>query len=159
MIELSSAENWEYIASATDLLNNASMLKRAYVRRLRRRGLWRAPELIVLLVVGGCQGAQFEAPQVEVDMSPLGCGYKWQQSGRSPGLEIDCEMPRSQEFGDAQRALAVENAWEIARERCPKACPPRTLPDPSKGPDRFPDGVCRDSRLVYSQAVLFECGR
>ena len=114
--------------------------------------------LSAMLSLSACASKNFDAPTAQIDLSPVECGYKWFQSGVSPGVQQNCDVPRTEQFKVAQQALAKENAWQIARERCPSACPPRELNDPTKGEERNPDGSCRDSRLYYGAQVFFQCG-
>ena len=70
--------------------------------------------MFVLLLFGGCASTYEHGPlRPEVDLSPLGCGYKWFQSGYSPTLEMACDQDRS-DLIDSQMALAREHAQEPA---------------------------------------------
>ncbi len=110
------------------------------------------------LLLGGC--SSFDAPKrprPQVDLSPLGCGYKWFQSGYSPTLEMDCAKDR-RALVNAQMALAAEHAREVARTRCPEACPPVDLVDPGDPGDAFPDGVCNSDFVYFTTRLFFQCG-
>ena len=58
----------------------------------------------------------------------------------------------------AQTALATEHAWEVARIRCPEACPPMELADTVEWQPPAADGVCRDDRVYFTARVFFRCG-
>lgn len=110
------------------------------------------------LLLGGCAGVGAPEPlRPQVDLSPLGCGYKWFQSGYGPTLEMACAADRSALI-DEQMALAAEHAREVARTRCPAACPPLELVDPGDPGDAFPDGVCNSGFVYFTTRLFFQCG-
>ena len=94
---------------------------------------------------------------VNVDMRPLDCGYKWFQTGRSPALQRSCELARGEGLKAQQTQLAVAHAWSIAKERCPSACPPIELNDPSEWEEPYPNGMCRENQVYYTARVFFQC--
>lgn len=110
-----------------------------------------------LACLSGCAGTN-EPPinRPQVDLTPVGCGYKWFHSGYSPTLERLCEMDRS-DLVDAQRSLARDHAWDTARIRCPEACPPVELKDSIETDDQFPAGVCRNDIVYFTVRVFFQC--
>jgi hypothetical protein len=111
-----------------------------------------------VVLVAACAGPDPVVPlRPVIDLAPVGCGYKWFQSGYGPTLRIPCEQDRAP-FKQAQTALARDHAWEIARTRCPAACGPVELQDTSGSIDRFPDGVCRDGYAYFSTRIFFRCG-
>jgi hypothetical protein len=114
--------------------------------------------IAAILCLAGCASTT-ETPELRprVDLSPVGCGYKWFQSGYGPTISISCDQDRSP-LRDTHRALARTHAWEIARKRCPDACRPITLKDSIDQEDRFPDGVCRSGYAYFSVRVFFQCG-
>jgi len=112
--------------------------------------------LFSALIAGGCSTQSLPAPRPEVDLSPVGCGYKWFQSGYSPDRLIDCDHDRSELHGP-EKQLAVEDAWRIARNRCPSACSPIELPDTVPSPDRLPEGRCDQGIVYYVSRVFFQC--
>lgn len=106
----------------------------------------------------GCSNRQPAFNQPVIDMSPVDCGYKWFQTGRSPPLARDCSLTRGNELRADQEALAVSHAWEIAAGRCPAACPPKELRDTSVWEEPYPDGFCADDLVYYTARVFFQCG-
>ena len=115
--------------------------------------------MFVSLLLGGCASTYEHGPlRPEVDLSPLGCGYKWFQSGYSPTLEMACDKDRS-DLIDSQMALAREHAQEVAGARCPESCPPVELVDPGDPGDAFPDGVCNAGFVYFTTRLFFQCKR
>lgn len=110
-----------------------------------------------LVCLSGCSGTnELQINRPEVDMSPVGCGYKWFQSGYSPTLERPCDQDRS-DLQESQRVLALDHAWEVAETRCPTACPPIELQDSIEVEDQFPEGVCRNGYVYFTVRVFFQC--
>ena len=74
--------------------------------------------LLTGVLLTGC--AVFDNPPLkgELDLSPVGCRYKWFQSGYSPDLAKSCDAPREHQR-EEQTLLAQINAWDIAGQRCP----------------------------------------
>ena len=89
-------------------------------------------------------------------MTPLGCGYKWFQSGYSPTLDLPCDQDR-QRLAGKQMELARAHAREIASARCPEACPPVELVDPGDPGDAFPEGVCNNGFVYFTSRLFFQC--
>jgi hypothetical protein len=115
--------------------------------------------LAIVVCLSGCAGTtRIEDMRPQVDLSPVGCGYKWFQSGYSPTVEIPCDRDRAP-MREEQTALARADAWEIAEERCPDACGPIELRDTVASEDRFPNGVCRNGYAYFSTRVFFQCGQ
>ena len=112
--------------------------------------------LLVVFIASGCATQNLSVPRPQVDLSPVGCGYKWFQSGHSPDRLIDCSVDRS-ELHAQEKQLAVADAWRIARNRCPSACPPIELPDAVPAPDRPPEGRCQQDVVYYVTRVFFQC--
>jgi len=112
--------------------------------------------ILILLMLGGCTQREFVVGAPHIDTSPVGCGYKWFQAGYSPTRSVDCEANRDF-IRELDLQLAKENAWEVARERCPSACKPRELSDTVPIENRFPDGVCRNSNLYFTTRIFFVC--
>ena len=114
--------------------------------------------LLIILLFNGCSGTP-RVPDLrpKVDLSPVGCGYKWFQSGYGPTLEMPCDEDRSP-LRSEQIALAIDHAWETARTRCPQDCPPRELEDSVPAEDRFPNGVCSNGYAYFTTRVFFQCG-
>ena len=113
--------------------------------------------LITLLSMAGCSSSQPAGPaRPEIDMTPLGCGYKWFQSGYSPTLQMPCAQSREL-IAEAQMALASAHAREIAEARCPAGCPPVELVDPGDPGDAFPDGVCSNDFVYFTTRLFFQC--
>lgn len=115
-----------------------------------------SPLLLAIFVVSGCATQNLSAPRPQVDLSPVGCGYKWFQSGYSPDRLIDCDHDRS-ELHESEKQRAVEDAWRIARSRCPSVCPPIELVDSVPSADRLPEGRCRQGVVYYVSRVFFQC--
>jgi len=113
--------------------------------------------LCVAVYVAGCESRGLELLQPEIDMSPVGCNYKWFQTGYSPQLPVDCAQERSADFGLTQIDLASRAAWDVAEHRCPASCPPRELKDTSVWTEPYPDGVCRQNLVYYTKRVFFGC--
>jgi len=115
--------------------------------------------LAVLVLLAGCAASdELRDLRPTVDLSPVGCGYKWFQSGYSPTIQIPCEQDRStlrQEYKDTARA----DAWDVAQKRCPSSCAPTELQDTVQTEDRDPNGVCRGGYAYFSTRVFFQCGR
>lgn len=112
----------------------------------------------MVVYLTGCAGTKdLKNFRPEVDLSPVGCGYKWFQSGYSPTVHSSCDADRST-IREAQIALARSHAWEVAENRCPDSCPPRELADSVEAEDRYPDGVCRDGYTYFTTRVFFQCG-
>lgn len=112
----------------------------------------------ILLLFSGCASIENRGPlRPSIDLSPLGCGYKWFQSGYSPTLEMACDLDRS-ELIDEQMALASEHARQVAATRCPDACSPVELVDPGDPGNAFPDGVCNDGFVYFTTRLFFQCG-
>ena len=88
-----------------------------------------------------------------MDMSPLGCGYTWSQSGHA---EMSCKDSGVMSKDD-KVALAREDAWRIARERCPEECPPVEMKDTASPNDREHLGTCYSGMTYYPQRILFQC--
>ncbi len=113
----------------------------------------------LLCLATACQNQTFKPPAPQIDTSPVDCGYKWFQTGRSPYTAVTCEVPRGEDMKTTMVTLATEQAWSIARQRCPEVCPPRTLQDTSEWQDNYPDGVCRKGQVFYHARVFFQCYR
>ena len=112
---------------------------------------------LTALLLTGCSSSGAPGPQrPELDMTPLGCGYKWVQSGYSETLEMPCEEDR-EHLAEAQMALAAEHAREVANARCPVECPPVELVDPGDPGDAFPDGVCNNGFVYFTRRLFFQC--
>ena len=111
---------------------------------------------LLLLLITGCATREPPTNRVAVDVSPVGCGYRWFQSGYSPYLEIDCTADRDH-LREAQILEATDHAWAVARERCPAACPPQRLEDTVEWQHPAPEGVCRDGVAYYFTRVFFHC--
>ena len=113
--------------------------------------------LIVLLLLTGCASNEEIAGLVPiVQMSPVGCGYQWFQSGYSPPMQISCDVDRTP-LREEQNELAREHAWEVATSRCPESCAPIEL-EYSGEPDRSLNGVCRNGYAYFSEQLFFQCG-
>lgn len=88
-----------------------------------------------------------------VDLSPLSCGYKWFQSGHAM---LSCD-----EYQVAKRERLVElaraDAWEIANQRCPVACPPVELKDTAETDGPASQAGCRGGIAYYPSRVFFQC--
>ena len=111
-----------------------------------------------ILLLSGCAGVKERGPlRPDVDLSPLGCGYKWFQSGYSPSMEMACDLDRSH-LAEEQTELAREHAREVARNRCPTACPPVELVDPGDPGDAFPEGLCTSGFVYFTTRLFFQCG-
>lgn len=134
------------------------MLYRAMYRKAGAMKQLKFTGMLLIVVAGGCTGSR-PMPDLrpDVDLSPVGCGYKWFQSGYGPTLEIPCDQDRSA-MRDEQKALAREHAWETARARCPDTCAPVELKDSIETEERFVNGVCRNDFAHYSTRVFFQCG-
>ena len=112
-----------------------------------------------LLLLCGCAGVkEREALQPDIDLSPLGCGYKWFQSGYSPSIEMACDLNR-QHLAETQMELAREHAREVARTRCPADCAPVELIDPGDPGDAFPEGLCTSGFVYFTARLFFQCGQ
>lgn len=112
----------------------------------------------VVALLAGCtptEGVRGLRPQV--DLSPVGCGYKWFQSGYGPTVQIPCNQDRAP-LSEEHKALAREHAWEIAERRCPDACASVEIDDSVAVEDRTPNGVCRGGYAYFSARVIFQCG-
>ena len=114
--------------------------------------------LLLALGLVGCSSTEPSLNRPVVDLSPVGCGYRWFQTGYSPYLTMDCAADRSA-LKAAQTQLAIAHAWAVAAERCPSDCPPRELEDTVDTPPNAPDGVCREGRVYFTSRVFLECGR
>lgn len=112
--------------------------------------------LIAAFVAGGCATQNLSAPRPQVDLSPVGCGYKWFQSGYSADRLMDCSADRS-EMHVREKQRAVEDAWRVARDRCPSVCPPIELQDSVPSADRLPEGRCQQGVVYYVSRVFFQC--
>ena len=112
--------------------------------------------LLAATLLAACGHQSVDAPRPAIDLSPVGCGYKWFQSGYSPELAMSCDADRTG-LVETETARAVDHAWEIARQRCPSECPPRELQDTTERPPVAPDGVCRGGRVYFTARVFFEC--
>ena len=113
--------------------------------------------LMFTLSLIGCAAKTTGYLKPEIDMSPVGCGYKWFQSGYSPERRLDCRVDREW-IHASEKSLAIEDAWRIARARCPEACPPEELEDSVATEDRLPEGRCQDDKVYYVSRVFFRCG-
>ena len=108
-------------------------------------------------LLSACSTPSIDPQNISIDMRPVGCNYKWFQGGISPPLNQSCDLPRGEDLKKEQIKLATANAWEIARVRCPAACPPIELNDPTEWEAPFPDGSCRENRVYYTARVFFQC--
>ncbi len=124
-----------------------------YAIELRSLCIW----LCVAALAAGCESRRLEFLQPEIDMSPVGCNYKWFQTGYSSQLPVVCSEERGADFHLMQTELAGQAAWDIAEQRCPASCPPRELKDPSVWTEPNPDGVCRQNLVYYTKRVFFGC--
>ena len=113
--------------------------------------------LSFVALVSACSTQSIEPQNISIDMRPVGCDYKWFQGGISPPLSQSCDLPRGEILKTEQTKLATANAWEIARTRCPAACPPIELNDPTVWEEPFPNGSCRENRVYYTARVFFQC--
>ena len=114
--------------------------------------------LAILIGLSGCAGTQeLRDLRPAVDLSPVGCGHKWFQSGYSPTIQSACSLDRSS-IRSAHRGLALDHAWEVARTKCPDVCPPVELSDSVEAVKRFPDGVCRDGLVYFTERIFVQCG-
>lgn len=113
--------------------------------------------MLVLLLAGCASSNDLRDLRPDVDLSPVGCGYKWFQSGYSPTIQIPCDQDR-RPLKTEYQALARAHAWEVAQKRCPGACAPTELQDSVETDDRNPDGVCRGGYAYFSTRVFFQCG-
>jgi hypothetical protein len=111
---------------------------------------------LIVIIFGGCAVKPNLAYQAKMDMTPLGCGYKWFQAGYSEAQEFDCNLSRIS-IRENELQLANENAWDVARARCPQECKPVEIQDSVETVERFPDGVCRNNVLYFSTRVFFSC--
>ncbi len=112
---------------------------------------------LALVLIAGCSNTQPVGPlRPDMDMTPLGCGYKWFQSGYSPTLQMPCAQDRGP-IAQAQMDLAGAHAREIANARCPAACPPVELVDPGGSGDAFPEGVCNNDFVYFTTRLFFQC--
>jgi hypothetical protein len=115
--------------------------------------------LLSLLLIGGCAAERDLGPvRPAIDVSPLGCDYKWFQSGYSPTIRVPCESDRSG-LAEHNVQLASDHAWEIARQRCPSECGPIELQDSIDSTAAEPQGVCRNGYAYFSTRVFFQCRR
>jgi hypothetical protein len=112
--------------------------------------------LFTILVSSGCATKSFQENRPQLNMSPVGCGYKWFQSGYSPDRLLDCSEDRS-ELHAPEKQLAVADAWRIAISRCPNACPPIELSDSAAAEERWPEGRCDHGVVYYVSRVFFQC--
>ena len=124
---------------------------------MRQRQTITGSTMLLVLGLTGCSSNEPEPNRPSVDHTPVGCGYKWFQTGYSPYLVMDCAADRSA-LRAAQTELAVTHAWEVAKARCPGACPPRELTDTVDTPPNAPDGVCRGGRIYFTARVFLQCG-
>lgn len=115
--------------------------------------------LAILIGLAGCAGTQeLQDLRPNIDLSPVGCGHKWFQSGYSPTIQSACGASLSSRR-DAQLNLALKHAWEVAHAKCPDACPPVALVDSVEAVDRHPDGVCRNDQVYFVQRIFVQCGQ
>ena len=146
------------MAAHKDLRSLASHRLDCKMLKIGNSIFWRFSSVIAFGWLTACSSASLESSKVTIDMRPVGCDYKWFQTGTSPALRRSCALPRSEEIKIQQHDLALEHAWKIANQRCPAVCPPRELNDPSDWDEPFPNGTCRDGRVYYTARVFFRCG-
>ena len=109
---------------------------------------------VFIVALAGCShGGSIQHQMPLVDMSPLGCGYKWIQSGHAA---IDCDQADAMPIKQ-KTLMATDDAWRIARERCPSTCPPRELRDTSAGPERPGSNDCHSGTIYFQKRVFFQC--
>ena len=111
--------------------------------------------LVLLAMTAGCQsGDDFNRLRPAVDLSPLGCGYKWFQSGHAM---LTCAEYQATER-DRLVELARADAWQIAKTRCPDTCPPIELEDPVADDGPSSQAGCRGGIAYFPSRVFFQCG-
>ena len=126
-----------------------------------QRAKWPATSLVLAclsLLLTACASRAPPTNRPAVDLTELGCGYKWFQTGYSEYLNIACERDRTS-IREAQTQLARAHAWDVARLRCPTECPPTELADTVEFDDNFPDGVCRGDKVYFLTRVFFACAQ
>ena len=111
-----------------------------------------------LVVLAGCTAAPRPPFLPQPELGPLGCGYKWFQTGYSPVHRLACDADRG-ELNATEPALAEAHAWEIARTRCPDACPPVPLEDTAPAPPAAAGGRCHDGYVYYTFRIFAQCQR
>ena len=113
---------------------------------------------VLLLALCGCASRELAKYNPKIDLTPLGCGYKWFQTGYSPTREYDCDMNRDA-IRETELKLANENAWEVAHQRCPAECKPVELKDSVQWQNPHLDGVCRSGVVYFNMRIFLSCAR
>jgi len=112
---------------------------------------------LLLIMMSGCESQNLPPVRAAVDLHPVGCGYKWFQSGYSEYVPWPCSEDRST-LKASLLASAESRAWEIARQRCPAACPPQERKDTVVWEHPSEDGVCREDYVYFFNRIFFQCG-
>ena len=118
----------------------------------------RGAAVAALIGLAGCAAQDRQPFLPQPDLSPLGCGYKWFQTGYSPVRRVPCDADRSA-LHTGETALAEAHAWEVPRTRCPEACPPVPLQDTAATAPAFPEGRCYDGYVYYTFRIFAQCRR
>jgi len=113
--------------------------------------------LILILAAAGCAQVSLEPAAPSIDLSPLGCGYKWFQTGYSQNIRVkDCDADRSA-LRTEMMIQASAHAWEVGGMRCPAQCPPRELKDTTPWENPEPNGACLQGRVYFLTRVFLQC--